>query len=42
VNRVAGTGGDKIVIAGVTYLVVAISEQWPDWVKVIGQEQVNP
>jgi hypothetical protein len=30
------------VIAGVTYLAVAISEQWPDWCRVIGQLQVNP
>lgn len=42
VNRLAGTGGDKIVIAGDTYLVVAVSEQWPDWCRVIGQLQVNP
>lgn len=42
VNRVAGTGGDKIVIGGDTYLAVAISEQWPDWCRVIGQLQVNP
>lgn len=42
VNRVSGTGGDKIVIAGSTYLAVAISEQWPDWVRVIGQLQVTP
>lgn len=42
VNRLAGTGGDKIVIAGDTYLAMAISEQWPDWCKVIGQLQVNP
>lgn len=42
VNRLAGTGGDKIVIAGDTYLAVAISEQWPQWCKVIGQLQVNP
>ena len=42
VDRVAGTGGDKIVIAGDTYLAVAISEQWPDWCRVIGQLQVNP
>lgn len=42
VNRVSGTGGDKIVIAGQTYLAVAISEQWPEWVKVIGQLQVTP
>lgn len=41
VNRLAGTGGDKIVIAGETYLVVAISEQWPEWCRVIGQLQVN-
>lgn len=42
VNRLAGTGGDKIVIAGDTYLAVAISEQWPDWCRVIGQLQVTP
>lgn len=42
VNRAAGTGGDKIVIGAETYLAVAISEQWPDWVRVIGQLQVNP
>ena len=42
VNRAAGTGGDKIVIGGNTYLAVAISEQWPDWCRVIGQLQVNP
>lgn len=42
VDRVSGTGGDKIVIDGDTYLAVAISEQWPDWVRVIGQLQVNP
>lgn len=42
VNRLAGTGGDKIVIGTDTYLAVAISEQWPDWVRVIGQLQVNP
>lgn len=42
VNRLAGTGGDKIVIAGDTYLAVAISEQWPNWCRVIGQLQVDP
>lgn len=42
VNRLAGTGGDKIVIGGDTYLAVAISEQWPDWCRVIGQLQVKP
>jgi len=42
VNRLAGTGGDKIVIGADTYLAVAITEQWPDWVRVIGQLQVNP
>lgn len=41
VNRLAGTGGDKIVIGGETYLAVAIAEQWPEWVRVIGQLQVN-
>lgn len=42
VNRVSGTGGDKIVIGNSTYLAVAISEQWPEWCRVIGQLQVNP
>lgn len=42
VNRLAGTGGDKIVIAGQTWLAVAISEQWPEWCRVIGQLQVSP
>lgn len=42
VNRVTGTGGDKMVIAGHTYLAVAITEQWPDWCRFIGQLQVNP
>lgn len=42
VNRAAGKGGDKIVIGSDTYLAVAISEQWPDWCRVIGQLQVNP
>lgn len=42
VDRVNGTGGDKIVIGTETWLAVGISEQWPDWVRVIGQLQVNP
>lgn len=42
INRVSGTGGDKIVIVDQTYLVVAVTEQWPDWCRVIGQLQVNP
>lgn len=42
VDRVAGTGGDKIVYQGQTWLVVAVPEQWPDWCKVIVQLQVNP
>jgi len=41
VDRVSQTGGDKIVIGSDTWLAVAISEQWPDWVRVIGQKQVN-
>lgn len=41
VDRVAGTGGDLIVIGSDTYLAVAISEQWPDWCRVIGQLQVD-
>lgn len=35
-------GGDKFVIAGQTWLVVAVPEQWPDWCKVILNLQVNP
>lgn len=42
VNRENQTGGDKIVIGADTWLAVAIAEQWPDWVRVIGQKQVNP
>lgn len=42
VARGGGTGGDKIVSNGQTWLVVAVAEQWPDWVKVILQLQVNP
>lgn len=42
VNRVAGTGGDKIVFQGQTWLVVAVPESWPDWCKVMVQLQVNP
>jgi hypothetical protein len=41
VYRGAGTGGDKIVYQGQTWLVVAVPEQWPDWVKVLVQLQVN-
>lgn len=31
VFRVAGKGGDLLVINGRTYLVVAVLERWPDW-----------
>jgi hypothetical protein len=41
VYRGAGTGGDKIVYQGQTWLVVAVAEQWPNWVKVLVQLQVN-
>ena len=41
VDRISQTGGDKIMIGSDTWLAVAISEQWPDWVRVIGQKQVN-
>lgn len=34
-------GGDKFVIAGKTWLVVALPEQWPDWCRVILNQQVN-
>lgn len=42
VSREAGIGGDKMVIGGQTFLAVAITEQWPDWCRFIGQLQVNP
>ena len=42
VCRGAGTGGDKIVFQGQTWLVVAVPEQWVDWCKVVIQLQVNP
>jgi hypothetical protein len=42
VDRTTNSGGDKIIIAGKTWLAVAISEQWPQWCRVIGQLQVNP
>lgn len=42
VNRVTGAGGDKMIIAGQTYLAMAVTEQWPDWCRFIGQLQVNP
>ena len=35
VNRVTGQGGDLFVINGETWLVVTISELWPDWSRVI-------
>lgn len=41
VDRVTQAGGDKIVIGSDTWLAVAIAEQWPDWVRVIAQKQVN-
>jgi hypothetical protein len=42
VTRGISSGGDKFVIGGQTWLVVAIPEQWPDWAKVILNLQVNP
>lgn len=36
------SGGDKFVIAGQTWLVVALPEQWPEWCRVILNLQVNP
>lgn len=42
VNRITNAGGDKMVIAGQTYLAVAITEQWPQWCRFIGQLQINP
>jgi hypothetical protein len=41
VARGAGTGGDKFVVDGQTWLVVAVPEMWPDWCKVLLNLQVN-
>ena len=41
VTRGAG-GGDKFLIAGQTWLVVQITEQWPDWCRTILNLQINP
>lgn len=35
VNRPNGQGGDLIRFDGQEWLVVAVSEMWPDWTKVI-------
>jgi hypothetical protein len=40
--RLAGKGGDKLVIGTVTWLVVHVMEQWPDWCSVVVQQQVEP
>jgi len=40
--RASGKGGDLIVMGdGTVYLVVAVLEQWPDWVKVAVTLQNN-
>ncbi len=41
-DRGTAGGGDKFVFNSQTWLVVAVSEQWPDWCKVILCLQVNP
>lgn len=35
INRPKQQGGDKFVINGETWLVVAVPENWPDWTRVI-------
>ena len=35
VVRVSAKGGDIFLFDGQTWLVVAVPEQWPDWVKVL-------
>ncbi|MMZ41448.1 hypothetical protein D3C81_118010 [compost metagenome] len=35
VNRPKEVGGDKFIIAGETWLVVAVPENWPDWTRVV-------
>jgi len=42
VDRGTAKGGDKFVIGGQTWLVVAVPEQWPDWCRVILCLQVVP
>lgn len=39
--RRTGQGGDIFVINGVTWLLVQVMEQWPDWCSVIVQQQVD-
>ena len=41
VDRNAGTGGDLMVINQGSWLVVHTLEQWPDWVAVVVQKQVD-
>lgn len=41
-DRGTAKGGDKFVICGQTWLVVAVPEQWPDWCRVILCLQVTP
>lgn len=44
VFRVLGKGGDLIVYGGITYLVAAVLERWPDWCKlaVVAQMDTTP
>lgn len=41
VFRVLGKGGDLIIYGGITYLVVAVLERWPDWCKVAVVAQMD-
>jgi len=41
VDRAAGTGGDRIVLPdGTAWLVIGVSEVWPDWCTALLQKQV--
>lgn len=35
IDRGTAKGGDRFIIAGQTWLVVAVPEMWPDWCRVI-------
>ena len=41
VFRVLGKGGDLIEFCGITYLVAAVLERWPDWCKVAVLAQMD-
>ena len=42
VIRQSGKGGDIFIINGITWLVVHVLEQWPDWCSVAIQQQIDP